>query len=274
MASYLLQLPLLRPSSSFCSTDGTKRSFPHAAFLSVNLSSLTNRRNTRTSHGGWRRRRRSSRLSVGRPIYEDDVSSSSSTITATQENGAYDEDLEEPDPEVLEYVSQIKRVLELLRKNRDMLFGEVKLTIMIEDPRDVERRRMLGIDDDNAPSRDDMAAALEEINEGRIPKNRLVLKMLAEELTSWPNLENVAPKKQRPGRSMYARATDTGVDPKEASRRLKLDWDSAAEIEEADEELDDTEVPPAVVNQICMQIAPVSFDAILEGCGIDNVVLF
>lgn len=244
MASHLLQLPLLPPSSPFCSTDGTKRSFPHAAFLSVNFSSLTNRRNTRTSHGGWKRRR--SRFSVGRPIYEDGVSTSSSTITATQDNGVYNEDLEDPDPQVLEYVSQIKRVLELLRKNRDMLFGEVKLTIMIEDPRDVDRRRMLGIDDDNAPSRDDMAAALEEINEGKIPKNRLVLQMLAEELTSWPNLENVAPKKQRPGRSMYARATDTGVDPKEASRRLKLDWDSAAEIEEADEELDDTEVPPIV----------------------------
>nr|GMC89346.1 ycf3-interacting protein 1, chloroplastic [Ipomoea batatas] len=38
----------------------------------------------------------------------------------------------------------------------------VKLTIMIEDPRDVDRKRLLGIDDENAPTREDLAAALEE----------------------------------------------------------------------------------------------------------------
>lgn len=45
---------------------------------------------------------------------------------------------------------------------------------------------------------------------------------------------------------MYAKATDTGIDPKEAAKRLNLDWDSAAEIEESDAK-DETEVPPAVV---------------------------
>lgn len=40
---------------------------------------------------------------------------------------------------------------------------QVKLTIMIEDPRDVERKRLLGIDDENAPTRDDLAAALEDV---------------------------------------------------------------------------------------------------------------
>lgn len=44
---------------------------------------------------------------------------------------------------------------------------------------------------------------------------------------------------------MYAKATDTGIDPKEAAKRLNLDWDSAAEIEESD--VDETEVPPALV---------------------------
>lgn len=34
---------------------------------------------------------------------------------------------------------------------------------MIEDPRDVERRRLLGIDDDDAPTRDDLADALEQV---------------------------------------------------------------------------------------------------------------
>lgn len=35
---------------------------------------------------------------------------------------------------------------------------------MIEDPRDVERKRLLGIDDENAPTRDDLAAVLEEVS--------------------------------------------------------------------------------------------------------------
>ena len=34
---------------------------------------------------------------------------------------------------------------------------------MIEDPREVERRRLLGIDEDDAPTRDDLAATLEEV---------------------------------------------------------------------------------------------------------------
>ncbi|KAL3622205.1 hypothetical protein CASFOL_033616 [Castilleja foliolosa] len=96
----------------------------------------------------------------------------------------------DPDPQDLEYVSQIKRVLELLKKNRDMLFNEVKLIIVIEDPRDVERKRLLGIDDETAPTRDDLADALVQVNEGQIPENRLALQMLAEELLQWPYLED------------------------------------------------------------------------------------
>uniref|UniRef100_A0A5B7BQY8 Ycf3-interacting protein 1, chloroplastic n=1 Tax=Davidia involucrata TaxID=16924 RepID=A0A5B7BQY8_DAVIN len=151
---------------------------------------------------------------------------------------------DDPTPEDLEYVSQIKRVLELLRKNRDMLFSEVKLTVLIEDPREVERRRLIGIDDSDAPTRDDLAAALEEVNEGKIPKNRVALQMLAEEMIQWPNLE-VEATKPKARKSLYAKATDTGVDPQVAAKRLNIDWDSAAEIEDADVN-DDTEVPPAV----------------------------
>ncbi|KAL6992150.1 hypothetical protein U1Q18_010258 [Sarracenia purpurea var. burkii] len=99
------------------------------------------------------------------------------------------QDDDDPSPQDLEYVSQIKRVLDLLRKNRDMLFSEVKLTILIEDPREVERRRLLGIDDSEAPTRDDLADALEEVKEGKVPKNRVALRMLAEEMIQWPNLE-------------------------------------------------------------------------------------
>ncbi|KAG9133593.1 hypothetical protein Leryth_025431 [Lithospermum erythrorhizon] len=151
----------------------------------------------------------------------------------------------ESDPQILQYVSEVKRVLELLKKNRDMTFNEVKLTIMIEDPRDVERRRLLGIDDEGAPTRDDLAAVLEEVNEGKIPEDYISLQMLAEEMTSWPNLEVESLKTTKAGRSLYAKATDTGIDPREAAKRLNIDWDSAAEIEET-EDSDESDVPPAV----------------------------
>jgi hypothetical protein len=35
---------------------------------------------------------------------------------------------------------------------------------MIEDPREVERRRLLGIDDADTPTREDLAEALEQVN--------------------------------------------------------------------------------------------------------------
>ncbi|WJX93391.1 Ycf3-interacting protein 1, chloroplastic, variant 2 [Trifolium repens] len=156
-----------------------------------------------------------------------------------------DDDIdEEPTPQDLEYVAQIKRVLELLKKNRDMLFGEVKLTIMIEDPRDVERKRLLGIEDDG-PTRDDLVAALEEVNEGKIPKDRVILQLLAEEMTAWPNLEVELNPKKKPKKSLYAKTTDTGIDPKVAAKRLNIDWDTAAEIEDVDTD-DEQDVPPVL----------------------------
>ncbi|XP_011096873.1 ycf3-interacting protein 1, chloroplastic [Sesamum indicum] len=174
---------------------------------------------------------------------EDTFFTSSSTPTPLPTQNET-EQAADPDSQDLEYVSQIKTVLERLRKNRDMLFNEVKLTIMIEDPRDVERRRLLGIDDENAPTRDDLAAALVQVNEGQIPENRAALQMLAEEMLQWPNLEVEAPKQKERGKSLYAKFTDTGVNPQEAAKRLNIDWDSAAEIEDA--ETSEVEVPPAV----------------------------
>ncbi|XP_042028038.1 ycf3-interacting protein 1, chloroplastic-like [Salvia splendens] len=168
-------------------------------------------------------------------------SASTSTSTSAAERQLENDDV---DPQALQYVSQIKTVLELLKKNRDMLFNEVKLTVLIEDPRDVERRRLLGIDDENAPTRDELADALVQVNEGKIPENRLALQMLAEEMLQWPNLEVEVQKKKPPGKSLYAKFTDTGINPVEAAKMLNMDWDSAAEIEDA--EIDDVEVPPAV----------------------------
>ncbi|KAG6480575.1 hypothetical protein ZIOFF_057159 [Zingiber officinale] len=213
-----------------------------------------------------------------------------------------EEDQSDVSPEDLECVQEIQRVLELLKKNRDMIFGEVKLTIMIEDPRDVERKRLLGIDDAEDITRDDLVTALEDVcasaqldlspnyqyasllnllwlnsqelmclplwfawllgeteywdntsaykqvvNEGRIPKNRVALKLLAKEMTEWPNLEVESLEKGRPRKSLYAKATDTGVDP-QAAKRLNIDWDSAVDIDPEDEDGDgdDIDVPPAV----------------------------
>ncbi|KAI4332103.1 hypothetical protein L6164_017040 [Bauhinia variegata] len=162
---------------------------------------------------------------------------------SSREEDQQEEDAE-PTAEDIEYVSEIERVLDLLKKNRDMLFGEVKLTILIEDPREVERRRLLGLEGPDAPTRDDLVTALEEIQEGKIPKNKAALKMLAAEMVSWPNLE-VESTKKKPSKSLYAKSTDTGIDLQEAAKRLNVDWDSAAEIEDADV-VDDTEVPAAV----------------------------
>lgn len=55
--------------------------------------------------------------------------------------------------------------------------------------------------------------------------------------------------KSKPEKSLYAKATDTGVDPREASKRLQIDWDLAAEIEDVDNS-NDTEVPPALVSSL------------------------
>ncbi|CAN1225811.1 Ycf3-interacting protein 1, chloroplastic [Linum grandiflorum] len=94
-----------------------------------------------------------------------------------------------PSPQDLANIEEIKRVLQLLKKNRDMDFYEVKLTISIEDPREVERRKLFGIEDPDAPTREDLAEALELVKEGKIPGNRAALQMLADEMTNWPNLE-------------------------------------------------------------------------------------
>ncbi|WZY78096.1 hypothetical protein YC2023_024480 [Brassica napus] len=73
-----------------------------------------------------------------------------------------------------------------------------------------------------APSREDLAEALEQVDEGKIPKDSLTLQMLYEEMIRWPNLEVEVSKKQ--------------------PRDSNVEWDSAAAIEEADVDDDDTGV--------------------------------
>jgi hypothetical protein len=143
-------------------------------------------------------------------------------------------------------IAEILRVVELLKKKRDMTFNEVRLTIMIEDPREVERRRQLGIEDERGCSKEDMGIALQEVFEGRVPEDRLVLRELTKEMLNWPNLEDEI-SEVNPLASPYAKVTPTGVDPKVAAQRAKVDWDAAAEIGPGEEPKDLSDMVPPVV---------------------------
>lgn len=90
------------------------------------------------------------------------------------------------DEEAKQYCKEVREQVKLLKSNRDMAFNEIKLTLAIEDPRARERRQELNIEDDSGVSRDELAAALTEVAEGRIPKDRLALRELAREMREWP----------------------------------------------------------------------------------------
>lgn len=240
MATTTLQLfqpPL--PSTSSSNTSLQTLSL-HSYLQLQSPSKCSVRRYCQKISSGRRRRSAAGVVFVGKEETQLRVPSAKDDQDEEEE----EEEEEDPSAEDLECISQIKRVLELLRKNRDMIFSEVKLTVMIEDPREVERRRLIGIDDSETPTREDLADVLQEVNEGKIPKNRVALKMLADEMVQWPNLEVEVPKAKR-RKSLYAKATDTGIDPEVAAKRLNIDWDSAADIEDSDD-INDSEVPAAV----------------------------
>eukprot|EP00195_Chlamydomonas_chlamydogama_P008107 CAMPEP_0202901922 /NCGR_PEP_ID=MMETSP1392-20130828/15337_1 /ASSEMBLY_ACC=CAM_ASM_000868 /TAXON_ID=225041 /ORGANISM="Chlamydomonas chlamydogama, Strain SAG 11-48b" /LENGTH=268 /DNA_ID=CAMNT_0049588581 /DNA_START=39 /DNA_END=845 /DNA_ORIENTATION=+ len=89
-----------------------------------------------------------------------------------------------------QYCADIFEILRTLKRTRDMSVAEVRLVVSIEDPRARERRAN-DIEDERGVSRDEMAAALTEVAEGRIPKDRIALRCLHEEITNWPFLEVV-----------------------------------------------------------------------------------
>lgn len=149
-----------------------------------------------------------------------------------------------------EYVYQILRVLELLKEKRDMTFSEVRLTIMIEDPRETEQKRQLGVEDARGCTREDMAAALVDVYEGRIPKDRVVLRELANEMLNWPKLEIEVVNKRNPMLSPYAQVTATGVDPKVAAQRAKVDLDTMNEIPAENEKNMGDSLPPVVTEVV------------------------
>lgn len=149
-----------------------------------------------------------------------------------------------------EYVRQILRVLELLKEKRDMAFSEVRLTIMIEDPREAEQKRQLGVEDARGCTREEMAAALVDVYEGRIPKDRVVLRELANEMLNWPKLETEVVNKRNPMLSPYAKVTETGVNPKVAAQRAKVDLDAATEIPAENKKNIGDSLPPVVTEVV------------------------
>ncbi|XP_026395120.1 ycf3-interacting protein 1, chloroplastic-like isoform X2 [Papaver somniferum] len=209
MALRLSQLPLDSSYYSSCTATPTPTQSQFLFFQHLPLNYRT-KATLSVHHRHQRNNSRQILILVGKENAELGVST-------TQEDDNQPPLPQDATPEELEYIQQIKRVIELLKKNRDMLFSEIKLTISIEDPREVERRRLLGIDDPDTPTRDDLAEALDEVQSIN----------------------------KKPSKSLYAKATNTGVDPKVAAKKLKIDWDTAAEIYD-DEDSDQVDVPAAV----------------------------
>jgi hypothetical protein len=90
------------------------------------------------------------------------------------------------------YCRSIVNTLKLLKQKRDMSVNEVKLTVAIEDPR-ARERRLMGMEDSSGVSRDEMAEALTEVAEGRVPTDRIALRELHKEITAWPFLDTDEP---------------------------------------------------------------------------------
>lgn len=95
---------------------------------------------------------------------------------------------EVPDDAAKRYCQEIVNGLKLLKQKRDMSVNEIRLTIAIEDPR-ARERRLMGVEDSSGASREEMAEALMEVAEGRIPQDRIALRELHREIVSWPFLD-------------------------------------------------------------------------------------
>jgi NAD+--asparagine ADP-ribosyltransferase len=86
------------------------------------------------------------------------------------------------------YCREIVQVMKSLKQKRDMTVNEIRLTVSIEDPR-AREQRLMGIEDSRGVSRDEMAEALAEVSEGKIPKDRIALRELHKEMINWPFLD-------------------------------------------------------------------------------------
>jgi hypothetical protein len=97
-----------------------------------------------------------------------------------------------PDDEAKRYCRAIVDALRTLKEQRDMSVAEVKLIVSIDDPRARERAVQLDVEDSRGVSRDEMAAALVDVTEGRVPRDRIALRCLHDEILEWPFLNDAA----------------------------------------------------------------------------------
>ncbi|XP_021857026.1 peptidyl-prolyl cis-trans isomerase FKBP19, chloroplastic isoform X2 [Spinacia oleracea] len=135
MGTKQLQLPLTSSSSSSSSSSFTGPSslLSHRYHCcSTTTTSLPFNRTTTNNHianttlslslNHVNRRLRRRSIQLARFGLDDSVAWTPATATAFEEE---EDDVEpEPTPGILEYIGQINRVLELLKKNKDILFGE------------------------------------------------------------------------------------------------------------------------------------------------------
>lgn len=82
------------------------------------------------------------------------------------------------------------------------------------------------LQDEGGASRDEIAAALVEVSEGRVPKDRIALRELYREIMDWPFVEK-APEEEEDGAapsssSPYEAITPTGVEGSHPSPCLQL----------------------------------------------------
>ncbi|KAL6777296.1 Y3IP1 [Auxenochlorella protothecoides x Auxenochlorella symbiontica] len=96
-----------------------------------------------------------------------------------------------PKKTAAQFCQDIVDVLRRLKKERDMSLTEVRLTVAVEDPR-ARERRLMGMEDSSGVSREELAAALVEISEGKVPGDFRVLQELHREMTTWPGLDEDA----------------------------------------------------------------------------------
>lgn len=95
---------------------------------------------------------------------------------------------EVPEEDAKRLCREVVGILKRLKSQRDMTLNEVRLTVAIEDPR-ARERRLMGMEDNSGISREEMATALMEVSEGRIPSDRIALRELWKEMSQWPALD-------------------------------------------------------------------------------------
>lgn len=135
-------------------------------------------------------------------------------ITHAADAGATAVEEENPEGERdLQDLNDIRYVLNKLYETRNMTFPEIKLILLIEDPRAKMRREAIGVEDESGVSRDDITECVQQINDGYVPTDRMSLRKLAEEMREWPYLELSEDMQAaaEEGSGTYASITDTGV---------------------------------------------------------------